>query len=509
MVESTRPANTFSSFILPNEYERKIAEAKRREAMAKMLAQQQYQPLEGSAAPTPSYAPLVQGLQSYLLARELKKGQEAKDAATELEGQSARQISGRLQGGRVSEPTLTGMESQPIKDFYQMRKQMAEPILQEEYQRIEAEKNAPMPKNPTVDDLQPVIPTAQYTRSPRDALGVASTAVGQAALKDRPFLNLQLAEALKPVTKEFTGTPFIDDKGNAIIIDKNTGLPTALKNPDGTPMKGLPKEKKPSGTPFAAVQNGIPGMFVHDPEGNIVPVPGLTPYRTPPSGGDSTPLSSEDLDFMARQALSGDPSVFSGLGSGRNGAQNRARLRNKMTEVAKELNISPEQLSAINAQYFGTRAGERTLGTRTANIGLAISEAKQLMPLAIQASELVKRTDFPLLNKIIIAGEKNIGDENVVRFGIATNSLINAYARAINPTGISTVSDKEHARKLLETAWSKGQFSAAVDQLNKEMQAAKEAPNMVREEFRNAITGEKSFVVEYVRDPKTNKMVKK
>ena len=234
-----------SSFILPNEYERKIAEAKRREAMAKMLAQQQYQPLEGSAAPTPSYAPLVQGLQSYLLARELKKGQEAKDAATELEGQSARQISGRLQGGRVSEPTPTGMESQPVKDFYQMRGQMAEPILQEEYQRIEAEKNAPMPKNPTVDDLQPVIPTAQYTRSPRDALGVASTAVGQAALQNRPFLGAQLAEALKPVTKEFTGTPFIDENGNAIIIDKNTGLPTALKNPDGTPIKGPTNSDKP------------------------------------------------------------------------------------------------------------------------------------------------------------------------------------------------------------------------------------------------------------------------
>ena len=205
-----------SPFILPNEYERKIAEAKRREAMAKMLAQQQYQPLEGSAAPTPSYAPLVQGLQSYLLARELKKGQEAKDAATELEGQSARQISGRLQGGRVSEPTPTGMESQPVKDFYQMRGQMAEPILQEEYQRIEAEKNAPMPKNPTVDDLQPVIPTAQYTRSPRDALGVASTAVGQAALQNRPFLGAQLAEALK--------APKFTDPKPERIFNPTTGL---------------------------------------------------------------------------------------------------------------------------------------------------------------------------------------------------------------------------------------------------------------------------------------------
>lgn len=236
----------FSSFILPNEYERKIAEVKRREAMARMLAQQQYQPLEGSAVPTPSYAPLVQGVQSYLLARELKKGQEAKDAATELEGQSARQISGRLQGGRVSEPTPTGMESQPVKDFYQMRGQMAEPILQEEYQRIEAEKNAPMPKNPTVDDLQPVIPTAQYTKNPSDALGVASTAVGQAALQNRPFLGAQLAEALKPVTKKFSATPFIANNGLTYTIDEDTGRATQLRDAAGAPITGTPKQPSTS-----------------------------------------------------------------------------------------------------------------------------------------------------------------------------------------------------------------------------------------------------------------------
>ena len=235
-----------SPFILPNEYERKIAEVKRREAMAKMLAQQQYQPLEGSAAPTPSYAPLVQGLQSYLLARELKKGQEAKDAATELEGQSARQISGRLQGGRPSEPTLTGMESQPVKDFYQMRGQMAEPILLKEYERIEAEKNAPMPKNPTVDDLQPVIPTAQYTRSPSDALGVASTSAGQAALQNRPFLGAQLAEALKPVTKKFSATPFIATNGLTYTIDENTGRATPLTDAAGAPITGTPKQASTS-----------------------------------------------------------------------------------------------------------------------------------------------------------------------------------------------------------------------------------------------------------------------
>ena len=243
-------------------------------------------------------------------------------------------------------------------------------------------------------------------------------------------------------------------------------------------------------TPFAAVgPDGKPGMFVYDETGKIVPVPGMTPFRTGGNGGENTKLSTDDLDFMARQALTGDTSVFAGLGYGSAGAQNRSLLRSKITQVAKEQGIKPADVAALNAQFFGTKAGERTLGTRTANIGMAVAEATQLMPLALAASEKVNRTQFPTLNSILMAGEKGVGDENVVRLGIATNSLINTYARAINPTGIPTVSDKDHARELLENAWSKGQYAAGVNQLKLEMDAAKQSPGIVRQEFRTSISG--------------------
>jgi len=91
-----------------------------------------------------------------------------------------------------------------------------------------------------------------------------------------------------------------------------------------------------------------------------------------------------------------------------------------------------------------------------------------------------------------LAVEQGTGDENVVRFGIAVNSLINIYARAINPVGQVTVSDKDHARELLSTAWSKGQFRNGIDQLQLEMNAAYKAPGAVRKELRNAVTGKES-----------------
>jgi hypothetical protein len=71
-----------STFRAPTEYERQIEEARRRAALAEALAQQEYQPMEGAAAPIPAAAPLVKALQSYMTARE---GRLAKEAAAEAE----------------------------------------------------------------------------------------------------------------------------------------------------------------------------------------------------------------------------------------------------------------------------------------------------------------------------------------------------------------------------------------------------------------------------------------
>jgi len=71
-----------STFRAPTEYERQLEEARRRAALAEALAQQEYQPMEGTAAPIPKAAPLVKALQGYLTARE---GRMAKEAATEAE----------------------------------------------------------------------------------------------------------------------------------------------------------------------------------------------------------------------------------------------------------------------------------------------------------------------------------------------------------------------------------------------------------------------------------------
>ncbi len=71
-----------STFRAPTEYERQLAEARRREALAQALEQQAYQPMEGNVAPIPRAAPLVKALQSFMAARE---GRMAREAAAEAE----------------------------------------------------------------------------------------------------------------------------------------------------------------------------------------------------------------------------------------------------------------------------------------------------------------------------------------------------------------------------------------------------------------------------------------
>ena len=216
-------------------------------------------------------------------------------------------------------------------------------------------------------------------------------------------------------------------------------------------------------------------------------------------------LDGDTIKTMAEQYLAGDKSVLSNLGRGAQGAGNIVKLRGEIAKQAAEQGMSGADVAARIAEFSGLTAGERTLGTRTATAGMAATEAKNLIPQALLTSEKVDRTKYKSLNDVENAFNKGTGDENVVRFFQANNALINTYARAISPTGAPTVSDKDHAREILETGFSKGQYKAAVDQMQKEIDAALKSPGQVRGEFREAISGKKEGGVAVPDQPSTAK----
>lgn len=201
-------------------------------------------------------------------------------------------------------------------------------------------------------------------------------------------------------------------------------------------------------------------------------------------GNNETLLPPETIDQMARQAKAGDNSVFLNLGRGAQSSQNIIAVRKRMAELnAADGETGAEQANR-NAEYFGTRAGQRTLGTKQANIEMAATEFNQVLPVVQKASAAVNRTNYPDLNRIMQAWEQKTGDPNIVAFGGGVNTLVNLYSRAISPTGTPTVSDKDHAREILSKAWSQGQFDAAVGMMQQEVQAALNSPAKVREDMR-------------------------
>lgn len=205
--------------------------------------------------------------------------------------------------------------------------------------------------------------------------------------------------------------------------------------------------------------------------------------------GDGGLLDEATLTVMAHQYEAGDTSVLTNLGRGAQGAQNVVRLRQKIAEINTAKGETGQEQALRNAEMMGVKAGQRTLGTKQANIELAATEFAQVLPVVQKASLAVSRTNFPDLNKVIQMAQEKTGDPNIVAFGGGINTLINLYSRAISPTGVATVSDKDHAREVLSKAWSQGQFDAAVGMMKQEIDAALQSPEKVRDDMRKRFIG--------------------
>jgi hypothetical protein len=194
------PINYVPTFAAPSEYERQVAEARRRQAMAEALEAQAYRPLSGSDAPTPAAAPLVAALQSFMSARQRKKAGEAATKAEEMESAAGRQIAGRLSGGL------------PIS-------------------------TAPGAESPS-DELTGVSVQSPYRRDPEDAMNVAMTPVGTAALRRAPLLAAALERSMTPAEAEEFYAPVVGESGQYVQFGKRGGTKTSTISAKKDEVKG-------------------------------------------------------------------------------------------------------------------------------------------------------------------------------------------------------------------------------------------------------------------------------
>jgi hypothetical protein len=224
-----------STFRAPTEYELEVERARRQKALAEALAQQEYQPMEGAAAPIPRAAPLAKALQGYLTARAGRQAEEAASRAGQMEEEYARRMAGRMEGGYV-------------------------PPSKEESARVFNEgQRTPeqiMAATPAENTLQEITPTSRYVKAPEEALAMASTGLGAAALKNRPVMAARLAQMLESEkfyapTETEEGLVQYGERGGI----KKTGVKAVPKTPPPTNLRKLIDERDalPSDSPQRAI----------------------------------------------------------------------------------------------------------------------------------------------------------------------------------------------------------------------------------------------------------------
>lgn len=313
------------------------------------------------------------------------------------------------------------------------------------------------------------------------------------ALRGAAELELQQANATREATKPIFRVTAISDTQQQDQQSTDNGK-TWVPVSGSAPRPIFPPEKPGAEkTAFMKEQEAL-DKLIADGKGNTPAAKALkrhldkmdAPSAVTVNAGRQA-LDAPTREFMAQQYLAGDKSVLTGLA--RNPIE-MGMMRQEIVKQAKAKGMSPAAVGASIAEFGGMMAGERTLGTRTANIEMAATEAASLATLAKTASESVSRTGVKSFNDIQQAIQKRTASPELRAFVASNTSLINAYARAINPQGVGTVADKEHARDMLDTAFSKGDYSATVDQLLKEIDAAQRSPGTVREDMRNRFTGQ-------------------
>jgi len=250
-------------------------------------------------------------------------------------------------------------------------------------------------------------------------------------------------------------------------------------------MNGAPQAPSAQAAPNAAPETPKQPTLADAPAG-------LSPkdktkwllQQTKPSIAGAGTLSPAALEFTAKQYLTGDRQAAAGFARSTTA---RVALQNAIVDEAAKQGKSPEQISAMMAEYAGTTAGSRTVGQRAANIALAATEAQEMLTIVKEQSDLFPRSNFVPWNVALKAYESGTGDPNIAAFGASVNALVNVYARAINPTGVPTVSDKEHARAIINMVQAPQQLDAVLAIINRELSIAKKAPSAVRAQIRESV----------------------
>ncbi len=164
------------------------------------------------------------------------------------------------------------------------------------------------------------------------------------------------------------------------------------------------------------------------------------------------------------------------------GAQSMA-LQTFMDEFTRDNGRPPGSQDIRNWQAANTMqtSEARSVGSRAGLLETAANSAEALIPLLVEKSNQINRTEFPTINKLILAYNEQTGDPNVVQYGEMINSMRYLYARAMSPTGQARVADLANFDAIMNKAWTQGQIKGGVDQIVKSLGAERQGLERTRQ----------------------------
>jgi len=286
----------------------------------------------------------------------------------------------------------------------------------------------------------------------------------------------QVAPQVAPQAMPPIVTPAPSDNLDARDMMAARGAPQPVQTvaPVASPTTIVPKAGQGvPGVRERAVAAGLPGREV-------------TKLVAAEISGEGKKLSDDAVDLIAGQMAGGNFQAATGFA--RN-LEAKRQITDKYAAIVKTEGGSPALQNAKMAEWEGIKSGERNLGTRQAQLALASDITSKFVPIAINASEKFDRGEYKTLNDIQIAIDSRTASPELREFAAANNALINVYARAINSQGMSTDTDKNHAREILSTGFSKGDYAAGARQLQREVDTESASAKDVKARMRENIVG--------------------
>jgi len=189
----------------------------------------------------------------------------------------------------------------------------------------------------------------------------------------------------------------------------------------------------------------------------------------------------EDTIVDAARTFNATGKMPTNLGTRQTAGMIRGAIQNMSHKLLQESGITPEQRAENWQKYAGGTQYQRSAGTYGARVEAASAEVDQLMPQALEASRALPRGEWVPINKLVQQFEAGTSDPNYYDFAFANWSLVNAYARAINPTGVPRLEDKKHALELVSLATDDKSYERVLARMKKEVEASKKAISQTRE----------------------------